>query len=287
MQDTKFETTRQVLFRLARQPAKDQQEETGAHGLGGLQRDPAVQLSCRVGDASCAGAHAEKLNQGAVQPAPATLQRLQRQYGNRFVQRVVALARSGDGEASVGPEIEQSIQGARGSGQQLDSVARTRMEGAFGADFGGVRVHADGQADTLNRALSARAFTTGQDIFFKQGEYSPGSSSGRELLAHELTHVVQQNGSQVQTKLTLGAPGDRYEQEADGVARAVMQQEQGGVQRQAEPEEEEEKKPAQAKLEDSAIQRQGEEEKKDEEKLQTKADGLMQRQPEDEEEKKV
>jgi hypothetical protein len=75
------------------------------------------------------------------------------------------------------------------------------MESSFGADFSGVRVHADAQSDTLNQSLNARAFTTGQDVFFRQGAYSPGSSGGRELLAHELTHVVQQNGDQVQTKL--------------------------------------------------------------------------------------
>ena len=69
-----------------------------------LQRDPTAQLSCRVGDASCAGAHAETLNRAAVQPAPDTLLRLQRQYGNRFVQRVVDLSRQGEGEAGVAPE---------------------------------------------------------------------------------------------------------------------------------------------------------------------------------------
>ncbi len=264
MQDPRFETTKQVLFRLARQPAKDQQKEAGRHGIPVLQRDPAAQLSCRVGDASCAGAHAEKLSRSAIEPAPEALQRLQRQYGNRFVQRVVDLSRRGEGEASVGPEIEQSIQSARGGGQALDSGARGKMEPAFGADFGGVRVHADGQADTLNRALSARAFTTGQDIFFKQGEYSPGSSSGRELLAHELTHVVQQNGSQVQTKLSLGVPGDRYEQEADGVARAVMQQEQQGVQRQVKPEEKEEAE-LQTKAQEHQLRRQSEEAEKEKE----------------------
>jgi hypothetical protein len=96
------------------------------------------------------------------------------------------------------------------------------MESAFGTDFGGVRVHTDSSADSLNQALSARAFTTGQDIFFRQGEYSPGSSSGKELLAHELTHVVQQTGG-IQAKLVVGAPGDTYEQEADQVASAVTQ----------------------------------------------------------------
>jgi hypothetical protein len=224
MRDAKFETTKQTLFRLARQPAREHQEEVAGHGIPALQRDPTAQLACRVGDASCAGAHAETLNRATVQPAPDTLLRLQRQYGNRFVQRVVNLSQQSEGEAGVAPEVEQTIQSARGGGQPLDNGARAQMEPAFGADFGGVRVHVDGQADTLNRSLSARALTTGQDIFFKQGEYSPGSSTGRELLAHELTHVVQQNGNAVQTKLTLGQPGDRYEQEADSVARAIVQQ---------------------------------------------------------------
>ena len=113
---------------------------------------------------------------------------------------MVDLSRKGHGEGDVAPEIEAAIQRERGGGQALDSAARAQMEPAMGADFSGVRVHTGGQADTLNRNLSARAFTTGQDIFFKQGEYSPGSSSGRELLAHELTHVVQQGGDRVQAQ---------------------------------------------------------------------------------------
>jgi outer membrane protein OmpA-like peptidoglycan-associated protein len=96
------------------------------------------------------------------------------------------------------------------------------MESAFGVDFGSVRVHTGAQANMLNHQLSARAFTTGQDIFFRQGEYNPGSSGGQELLAHELTHVVQQNGD-IQAKLVVGAPDDAYEEEADRVARAVVQ----------------------------------------------------------------
>ena len=134
------------------------------------------------------------------------------------MRRVVDLSRKGRGEGDVTPEVEAAIQRERGGGQALDSAARAQMEPAMGADFGGVRVHTGGQADALNRDLSARAFTTGQDIFFKQGEYSPGSSSGRELLAHELTHVVQQDGDRVRRKLTVGAAGDPYEREADQVA---------------------------------------------------------------------
>jgi len=95
---------------------------------------------------------------------------------------------------AVDASIEQSIQQATGGGQGLSEDVREPMEQAFGADFSGVKIHTDGNANQLNRSLNARAFTTGPDIFFKQGEYNPGSRDGQELLAHELTHVVQQKG---------------------------------------------------------------------------------------------
>ncbi|MFN6486782.1 DUF4157 domain-containing protein [Nostoc sp. DedQUE02] len=92
------------------------------------------------------------------------------------------------------PDIEASINQARGSGVAIADNIREPMEMAFGADFSRVKVHTDGQSDQLNRSIQARAFTTGQDVFFRQGEYNPGSRDGQQLLAHELTHVVQQNG---------------------------------------------------------------------------------------------
>lgn len=231
MRNQKIDAVTQSHAYLLRQPAAEQQNEVQAQPKSMLQRDPTAQLSCRIGDQSCAGAHADTINQRAVQRSPETLLRLQRQYGNRFVQRVVNLSRQGEDDTGVSAEVEQHIQNARGGGQPLDGTVRAQMEPALGADFGGVRVHNDGRAHDLNQSLSARAFTTGQDIFFKQGEYTPGTSGGRELIAHELTHVVQQNSTvqkdeqAVQTKLTLGQPGDQYEQEADSVAQAVIRQE--------------------------------------------------------------
>lgn len=95
----------------------------------------------------------------------------------------------------VASGIESSLRMAmRGGGRGLDDNTRYRMEGAFGTNFSGVKIHTDNRSDTLNRSLNARAFTTGQDVFFRRGEYNPGTSSGQELLAHELTHVVQQTG---------------------------------------------------------------------------------------------
>jgi len=103
-------------------------------------------------------------------------------------------------DATVTPSLEQSIQQKRGSGQVLSENVRQPMEQAFGADFSQVKVHTDSESDKLNKSIQAKAFTTGKDIFFKKGEYQPDSQPGQELLAHELTHVVQQNGNQVQAK---------------------------------------------------------------------------------------
>ncbi|PWB50751.1 MAG: hypothetical protein C3F06_11845 [Candidatus Methanoperedenaceae archaeon] len=89
-------------------------------------------------------------------------------------------------------DIETHINAIRGHGAPLSEEVRSFFEPRFGYDFSRINIHADSGADTLNRALGASAFTIGKDIFFRQSEYSPDSSSGRKLLAHELTHVVQQ-----------------------------------------------------------------------------------------------
>ena len=296
MQKYEFDTRSKTKPSLSRQVVERQRDEHEAQDTRLPQRGPFEPVISGIGDASSSGVHASMLNRatnGRPSRAGQSLLRLQRQYGNRYVQRVLALARKGAGETEAALDVEQVIQRARGSGQVLDSKVRTQMESAFGADFGDVRVHTDTQADTLNRELNARAFTTGQDIFFRNGAHSPGTSRGRELLAHELTHVVQQNGDKVQRKLTLGQPGDKYEQEADQVARAVMQQEQQVVQRDSDEglvrrqieEEEEEEEPVQTKVEDASIQRQMEKEEEEEEVIQPKPeDSSLQRQVEEEEE---
>lgn len=125
------------------------------------------------------------------------------------------------GEVEASPQVETLIEAQRGSGQPLSATARAFFEPRFGYDFGSVRIHIGTTADQLNRALHARAFTTQRDIFFRQGEYRPDSSDGKMLLAHELTHVIQQTGG-VRTKLTVGQAHDLYEQEADAVAEQVM-----------------------------------------------------------------
>lgn len=108
-----------------------------------------------------------------------------------LTQRKVA---TGEGALDLEGGTESHIAQHRGGGAPLPDETRAVMEPRIGASLSGVRVHTDTEADALNRSLQSRAFTTGRDIFFRNGEYSPGSSAGKQLLAHELTHVVQQGG---------------------------------------------------------------------------------------------
>lgn len=102
--------------------------------------------------------------------------------------------------ASANADALGQLGAARGGGSGLPAAERGFFESAFCQDFSGVRVHFDATAEQMSGELGARAFTQGQDIFFGAGQYQPGSLQGRSLLAHELTHVVQQaqgSGSQV------------------------------------------------------------------------------------------
>lgn len=122
---------------------------------------------------------------------------------------------------NVTPEIETAIRQAQGSGQALPKPIQSSMGQALGTNFSRVRVHTDSRADNLNHTLAARAFTTGQDIFFRRGEYNPNSRSGQSLLTHELTHVVQQGENKFSNDLQR--TGDRVKEPADGAAYTVQQ----------------------------------------------------------------
>lgn len=203
-----------------------------------------------------------------------SLTNMQQQVGNRAVQRLLA-QRSGDGAFDLDDNTAERIKRERGAGQVLDSSVQTKMSEATGQDFSDVKVHTGPESHELNEQLSAKAFTTGQDIFFREGAYEPHSSNGQELLAHELTHVVQQRSGSVGGgggKMTVNAPGDVYEQQADSVAKTVTGPVAPSVQREDVPEEEE--------VQTKSLQRQ---EMPEEEEVQAKA---LQRQemPEEEEE---
>jgi Domain of unknown function (DUF4157) len=162
---------------------------------------------------------------GSVVPRRAETDRhpllqLQRLIGNRSVQRTLAAGEE-TLDRRIAPELVEEIERARAGGEDLAADVRIPMESVLGADLGGVRVHRDAASDGLAQRLSARAFTTGPDIFFRAGAYEPRTGTGLRLLAHELIHVLQQAGSAVRRELELGAPRDACEHEADRMAETV------------------------------------------------------------------
>ena len=115
------------------------------------------------------------------------------------------------------PSVDETL---RAPGRPLEDNARAFMEPRFGHDFSQVRVHADSRARDSARALDARAYTVGRDIVFRDGPPLLQTLDDRRLLAHELTHVVQQNNSSTASSFETHA-GDRFESEADVVAGEV------------------------------------------------------------------
>ncbi len=111
------------------------------------------------------------------------------------IRRSLDVETIGLGGGDLDEETSARIRRTSGGGARLDPATRAAMESGFGADFSAVRIHADRDASVLNRQLQARAFTVDRDVFFDHGQYDPSSHAGRRLLAHELTHVVQQGGA--------------------------------------------------------------------------------------------
>ena len=106
----------------------------------------------------------------------------------------------------VTPGVVHDIHSFKGTGQPLSTSERAFFEPRFGVDFGNVRVHTNERAARTAQTINARAFTLGSDVVFGVGQYSPGSRSGRSLFAHELTHVVQQNGVVPGSRKRVGSP---------------------------------------------------------------------------------
>jgi hypothetical protein len=161
----------------------------GTHTIGGGQCDGCrKQTSLKVGAADdehereaenvAAQVMRMRAGRGGVTPSPVRVQRRASQLG---------------GATKVDAAAEGRIRGAAGKGDRLSGPARAFLEPRFGRDFSNVRVHHDPDAASLAQRLDAEAFTVGSDIFFNAHRYNPSSAAGMHLLAHELTHVAQQN----------------------------------------------------------------------------------------------
>jgi hypothetical protein len=116
-----------------------------------------------------------------------------------------------------------------GGGSALDTGTRADMESRFGHDFSDVRVHNDGAAHESAKSVNAQAYTVGSNIVFQRDKYDPSSDAGKHMLAHELTHVVQQrsgpvDGTDAGGGVQVSDPSDRFEREAVATADHLMSQ---------------------------------------------------------------
>lgn len=135
------------------------------------------------------------------------------------------------GESSppaVSDSLAQSIDRRKGSGSPMQSDTREFMESSMGADFSGVRIHNDQEAAGMSNSIRAQAFTIGQDIYFNANQYNPSSDSGKHLLAHELTHVMQQN-SGIHARQIQRAPGDCITGNKEGTGKQIAPDKMGNI----------------------------------------------------------
>ena len=193
---------------------------------------------------------------------PAGLLGLQRAVGNAGVAGLVEEERS--------PVLD--VVGS-GGGSPLDRDARADMESRLGHDFSDVRVHTDSRAHDSATAVNAHAYTVGSNVVFQRDKYDPSSTEGKTMLAHELTHVVQQRSGPVDGTPTDGGvqvsdPSDRFEREAEANAERAMSTPAAlaavssagpAVQRQAD----EEEQPEEAAVQGAFVQRQESEEEEE------------------------
>lgn len=137
----------------------------------------------------------QKMSEGDKKEEDKTKVNKKEEQGKQDKDEPVMKKESGGGtHAAHKVSIEERIKQSKGKGQALPDDVRAFLEAQLGADFGEVVIHTDNEAIAMNKELNARAFTSGFDIFFNAGQYQPGTAAGQKLLAHELTHVIQQTG---------------------------------------------------------------------------------------------
>ena len=130
------------------------------------------------------------------------------------------ISNGGGSGIAVSPQMERQIAQLQGGGHAMPDGLRNMMENGFGRDFSQVRLHTDSQAADMSSSISARAFTHCNDIYFNQGQYSPNTSEGQRLVAHELTHVEQGSGKVGRSDVSTIGTMPQQENTDDGMTAA-------------------------------------------------------------------
>jgi hypothetical protein len=164
---------------------------------------------------------------------PMALLHLQRSAGNSSTASLL-----GEDQTDEGSPVKDVV--GSGGGVPLDQPTRNFIEEGLGHDFGDVRVHTDAKATESAKSLNAQAYTVGTDVVFQGDKYTPESSDGKRVLAHELTHVVQQksgpvDGTPAAGGISVSDPSDRFEQAAGANAERVMSSPSGSAESTSAP----------------------------------------------------
>ncbi|MDR6763845.1 hypothetical protein J2Y38_004069 [Flavobacterium sp. 2755] len=137
-----------------------------------------------------------------------------------------------EADTAVNSNFESQLNSSKGGGKALSNDTKTEMESGFGADFSNVRIHNDSNAVQMSQQIGAQAFANGNDIYFNEGKYNPNSQSGKHLLAHELTHTVQQGNKaklQRQEVPPEPAPPPRVEHRISTMLSSLIEWEAAGL----------------------------------------------------------
>lgn len=156
-------------------------------------------------------------SRGAPQPM-GELARVASAVGNAQFARLVAPGGGMLADGTVHPSVQRLIADRAGHGSRLDSGMERWADRRLAPGMPAVGIHTDATANALAQSVSARAFTVRNDIFFSGGAYQPHTSRGRELVAHELAHVAQQQGAATSGPLKVSQPGDALERDAERIA---------------------------------------------------------------------
>jgi hypothetical protein len=163
-------------------------ESTSFLQLSSMDEEETVQLSADLSQSI----QLQEEEKDTIQLIPDFSKTIQRQEEEETIQL------SPDGSPTASPQISSQITQSKGAGQSLPAPVQAEMGQKIGADFSGVNIHTGSQATGMSNALGAQAFTHGSDIYFNEGKYQPETSGGKHLLAHELTHTVQQGSAPIQ-----------------------------------------------------------------------------------------
>lgn len=158
------------------------------------EADQVADKVMKMPDSSPQAAHTGALLQRKCAACQEEEKKLQMKPLSESITPLIQRSSESTGGSHAPDHIESRINASKGSGSLMENGTKNFMEQRFGADFSSVRIHTGSEAVHMSRDLNAQAFAVGNDIYFNEGKYNPETSSGKHLLAHELTHTIQQSG---------------------------------------------------------------------------------------------